>query len=60
MIAARLYHGTSGFEGPVGNAFTILCNGTVAEVNYNLSGGSYYFYFLSGVDNTHVTGNMWS
>ncbi|KOV32495.1 hypothetical protein ADK60_13720 [Streptomyces sp. XY431] len=54
VIAAQLYHETNGFDRPVGNAFTIPCNEEATLVHYDLSGGTYYFYLLSGVDNTHV------
>ncbi|KUF18959.1 MULTISPECIES: hypothetical protein [Streptomyces] len=55
IVAAQLYHVTWGRDRPVGNVVRIPCNGGTSAY-YNLSGGEYYFYFLSGVDNTQVVG----
>ncbi|WP_030558802.1 hypothetical protein [Streptomyces aureocirculatus] len=55
FLAARLYHVTWGRDRPVGNVVKVPCNGETSAY-YNLSGGEYYFYFLSGVDNTQVLG----
>lgn len=54
VVAAQLYHSATGVDPAVGRAFTIPCNGARKTVNYQLRGGFYYFYFLSGVNNTHV------
>lgn len=55
IVAGQLYHVTWGRDRPVGNVVKIPCNGGKSAV-YNLSGGEYYFYFLSGVNNTQVVG----
>ncbi|MFH9075474.1 hypothetical protein [Streptomyces alboflavus] len=56
ITAAQLYHVTWGRDRPVGNVVRIPCGGK-ATATYHLSGGEYYFYFLSGVDNTRVVGD---
>ncbi|MFD5697330.1 hypothetical protein [Streptomyces lasiicapitis] len=58
IVAAQLYHVTWGRDRPVGNVVRIPCNGGKTAV-YDLSGGEYYFYFLSGVDNTRVIGEWY-
>ncbi|WJV44600.1 hypothetical protein [Streptomyces flavofungini] len=56
ITAGQLYHVTWGRDRPVGNVVRIPCGGK-ATPTYHLSGGEYYFYFLSGVDNTRVVGD---
>ncbi|WAZ26731.1 hypothetical protein STRCI_008357 [Streptomyces cinnabarinus] len=56
FVGAQLYHVTWGVDRKVGNVLRIPCHGR-AIPQYQLSGGEYYFYFLSGVDNTHITGD---
>ncbi|GGO42068.1 MULTISPECIES: hypothetical protein [Streptomyces] len=56
FVAGQLYHVTWGRDRPVGNVVKIHC-GTRRSAVYDLSGGEYYFYFLSGVDNTRVVGD---
>ncbi|GHC80306.1 hypothetical protein [Streptomyces flavofungini] len=56
ITAGQLYHVTWGRDRPVGNVVRIPCGGKAAPT-YHLSGGEYYFYFLSGVDNTRVVGD---
>ncbi|ARX88529.1 MULTISPECIES: hypothetical protein [Streptomyces] len=56
FVAGQLYHVTWGRDRPVGNVVKIHC-GTRSSAVYHLSGGEYYFYFLSGVDNTRVVGD---
>ncbi|MER5301175.1 hypothetical protein ABT039_17115 [Streptomyces lasiicapitis] len=58
IVAAQLYHVTWGRDRPVGNVVRIPCNGGKTAI-YDLSGGEYYFYFLSGVDNTRVIGEWY-
>ncbi|GGO42071.1 MULTISPECIES: hypothetical protein [Streptomyces] len=53
-LAGQLYHSATGVDPKVGSAFTVPCNGAPKTINYQLRGGFYYFYFLSGVDNTHI------
>ncbi|GAA3398007.1 hypothetical protein [Streptomyces roseoviridis] len=55
VVAGQLYHVTWGRDRKVGNVVRIPCGGS-AHPLYQLSGGEYYFYFLSGVDNTRVVG----
>ncbi|WP_409240567.1 hypothetical protein [Streptomyces sp. PA5.6] len=52
-VGGQLYHAALGVDKAVGSAFRIPCGGS-RDVTYNLQGGWYYFYFLSGVDNTRV------
>ncbi|KOV32496.1 hypothetical protein ADK60_13725 [Streptomyces sp. XY431] len=59
IVAARLMHVTWGLDRPVGNVIELRCNATSTVVDYELSGGEYYFYFYSGVDNTHVYGSLY-
>lgn len=47
------HHVTWGVDRKVGNVVAIPS----ALARYQLSGGEYYFCFLSGVDNTRVAGN---
>ncbi|WP_314613863.1 hypothetical protein [Streptomyces stackebrandtii] len=54
-VGGQLYHSALGVDSKVGSAFVIRCGGST-DVNYRLRGGLYYFYFLSGVDNTRITG----
>ncbi|MFD0419790.1 hypothetical protein [Streptomyces sp. NPDC127108] len=56
IVAGQLYHVTWGRDRPVGNVVRIPCNRTASAI-YELSGGEYYFFFLSGVNNTHVVGD---
>ncbi|WP_409240578.1 hypothetical protein [Streptomyces sp. PA5.6] len=56
FVGAQLYHVTWGRDRKVGNVVRVPCHGR-ALPQYQLSGGEYYFYFLSGVDNTNITGD---
>ncbi|MFB9556191.1 hypothetical protein [Streptomyces roseoviridis] len=54
-VAGQLYHSALGVDKKVGSVFLVPCGGS-RNVTYNVQGGWYYFYFLSGVDNTRVIG----
>ncbi|MFD0419789.1 hypothetical protein [Streptomyces sp. NPDC127108] len=54
VLVGQLYHSATGVDPKVGRAFAVPCNRSPKTVDYQLRGGFYYFYFLSGVDNTHV------
>ncbi|MEV5971259.1 hypothetical protein [Streptomyces sp. NPDC051921] len=55
-VGAQLYHVTWGVDRKVGDVFEIPCEGATSA-GYQLSGGEYYLYLLSGVDNTHIIGH---
>ncbi|MCP2322299.1 hypothetical protein HDA40_000806 [Hamadaea flava] len=58
VVNTRLMHVTWGLDRPVGDLVVLSCQGEGKDLQYHLSGGEYYFGFLSGVDNTHISGDL--